>query len=120
MLVFMVSFDDFKKLELKAATVRSAERVPGSEKLLKLSLDDGTPEGRVIVAGIGKAYESDPLVGRQIAIVANLEPRKLMGLESNGMLLAAHGESPDGAVGVGGPPVLLVLDRPVQPGSVIS
>ena len=116
----MISFDDWKKLELRVALVRAAERVEGSEKLLKLSLDDGTPEGRQIVAGIGKAYEPEALVGRRIVIAANLEPRSFtlrqssgqMVLESNGMLLAAH--DADGA------PVLLMPDREVPPGSIVS
>jgi methionyl-tRNA synthetase len=108
----MLSFEEFKKVELRVATVRAASRVEGSEKLLALSLDDGSPDGRTVVAGIGTRYEPETLVGRQVAIVANLAPRKLMGLESNGMLLAAHGE--------GGEPVVLGPDGPVPSGSLIS
>ena len=87
----MITYDDFAKLELKVALIKEAERVEGSEKLIKLQLEVGT-ENRQIVAGVGKAYEPDQLVGKQIVIIANLEPRSLMGVESNGMLLAADSE----------------------------
>ncbi|RJQ36361.1 methionine--tRNA ligase subunit beta [Candidatus Parcubacteria bacterium] len=107
----MIPFDDFKKIDLRAGTIREAERVEGSEKLLKLRVDLGAEIGeRQILAGIGKRYEPDTLIGRQIIIVANLEPRALMGLESQGMLLAA--DSGDG-------PALLVPDREVPPGASI-
>lgn len=102
----MIPFDDFKKVELRVATVLAAERVEGSEKLLKLRVSLGE-EDRQIIAGIGKRYAPDTLPGRQIVIVANLEPRMLMGLESQGMLLAA--DSPDG-------PVLLRPDSDVLAG----
>ena len=105
----MISFDDFKKIELRIAQILSAERVEGSDKLLKLRVSLGAEE-RQIVAGIGKKYEPEALVGRQIVIVANLEPRTLMGLESEGMLLAA--DSPNG-------PVLLRPDAEVPPGMSI-
>ena len=92
----MINIDDFKKVDLRVAKIVSAERVDGSEKLLKLILDLGSeektnlPAGRQVIAGIGKAYEPEKLVGKQIIIVANLEPRSLMGLESQGMVLAAN------------------------------
>ncbi len=120
----MVSFDDFKKVDLRVARVLAAERVEGSEKLLKLTLDAGDkdaadlPAVRQIIAGVGKQYEPEALVGCEIVIVANLEPRKLMGLESNGMLLAAHGLPAQ--AGKGGAPVLLMPDREVPPGSGVS
>jgi methionine--tRNA ligase beta chain len=104
----MINFDDFKKVELKVAKVLSAERVEGSEKLLKLSLDLGT-EQRQIVAGVGKAYSPETIIGMEIVIVANLEPRALMGVESNGMLLAASDAEP----------VLLVPHKEVPPGTGI-
>ena len=107
----MIQYDDFAKLELRVATVLASERVEGSEKLLKLSLDLGELGPRQIVAGIGKVYAPEQLLGTQIIIVANLEPRALMGIESNGMLLAAS--SQDGAA-------LLRPDRPVPPGSKIN
>ena len=85
-----ITIDEFMKIQLKTAKVLSAERVPKSEKLLKLqvSLGEGT-EQRQIVAGIGKKYEPEALVGKTIIIVANLKPAKLMGIESQGMVLAA-------------------------------
>jgi len=83
-----ITIDEFQKIQLKTATVLTAERVPRSEKLLKLQVDLGT-EQRQIVAGIGKKYDPEALVGRRIVIVANLKPAKLMGIESQGMVLAA-------------------------------
>ncbi|MBM4126905.1 MAG: methionine--tRNA ligase [Nitrospira sp.] len=83
-----ITIDEFMKIQLKTATVLSAERVPKSEKLLKLQVSLGT-EQRQIVAGIGKKYEPETLVGKTIVIVANLKPAKLMGIESQGMVLAA-------------------------------
>jgi methionyl-tRNA synthetase len=93
-----ITIDDFLKVELRVAQVKVAERVKGADKLLRLEVDLGT-EVRQIVAGIANAYEPESLVGRKIVIVANLQPRKLRGLESNGMLLAA-------SVGDQGQPVL--------------
>jgi len=85
-----ITIDEFQKIQLKTAKVLTAERVPKSEKLLKLqvSLGEGT-EPRQIVAGIGKKYEPEALIGKTIIIVANLKPAKLMGIESQGMVLAA-------------------------------
>jgi methionyl-tRNA synthetase len=83
-----ITIDEFMKIQLKTAKVLSAERVPKSEKLIKLQVSLGT-ERRQIVAGIGKKYEPDALVGRTIVIVTNLKPAKLMGIESQGMVLAA-------------------------------
>ncbi|MDO8556980.1 MAG: methionine--tRNA ligase subunit beta [Candidatus Jorgensenbacteria bacterium] len=108
----MISIDDFKKIELKTGVIKEAERVEGSDKLMKLLVDLGEENPRQILAGIGKAYEPEKLIGRQIIVVANLEPRKLMGLESNGMLLAASDEN--------GAPVLLAPDVVVPPGSGIK
>lgn len=83
-----ITIDEFMKIQLKTAKVLSAERVPKSEKLLKLQVSIGT-EQRQIVAGIGKKYEPESLIGKTIIIVANLKPAKLMGIESQGMVLAA-------------------------------
>ena len=83
-----ITIEDFQKIHLRVATVLSAERVPKSEKLLKLQVDLGT-EQRQVVAGIGKKYAPEELIGRRIVIVANLKPAKLMGVESQGMVLAA-------------------------------
>ena len=91
----MISYDEFAKVQLKTARVVRAERVLNSEKLIRLTLHTGDRNEagelveRVILAGIGKQYEPDALVGKDIVIVANLEPRSLMGEMSNGMLLAA-------------------------------
>jgi methionyl-tRNA synthetase len=84
----MITIDDFLKVELRVAQVKVAEKVKGADKLLRLEVDLGY-EQRQILAGIAKAYDPEKLVGRKIVIVANLQPRKLRGLESNGMLLAA-------------------------------
>jgi methionine--tRNA ligase beta chain len=108
----MATFEEFKKIELKTGKVLEAERVEGSEKLLKLKVDLGEPESRQILAGIGKVYAPEELIGREIVVVANLEPRMLMGMESRGMLLAGHGEN--------GEPVLLKPDREIPPGSAVS
>lgn len=86
--VTQIGIADFQKIQLKVAKVLAAERVPKSEKLLKLQVDIGT-EHRQIVAGIGKKYAPEELVGRTIVVVANLKPAKLMGIESQGMVLAA-------------------------------
>src|SRR3989344_4657155 len=86
-----ITIDDFKKVELKVAKILEADRVEGSDKLVKLKVDLGS-EQRQIIAGIGNVYTPEILVGKQIIVVANLEPRKLMGLESQGMLLAASDE----------------------------
>ncbi|MGZ4787262.1 MAG: methionine--tRNA ligase [Terriglobales bacterium] len=93
-----ITIDDFAKIELRVAQVKVAERVKGADKLLRLEVDLGY-ETRQILAGIAKAYEPEQLVGRKIVIVANLAPRKMRGLESNGMLLAA-------SIGEEGKPVL--------------
>jgi len=92
-----ISIDDFAKVELRVAQVKTAERVKGADKLLRLEVDLGT-EVRQLVAGIAEAYEPETLIGRKVVIVANLAPRKLRGLESNGMIVAAAPE--------GGKPVL--------------
>jgi methionyl-tRNA synthetase len=92
-----ITIDDFTKVELRVAQILVAERIPKADKLLRLEVDLGY-EKRQILAGIAQFYEPEKLVGRKIIIVANLAPRKMRGLESNGMLLAASLE--------GGAPVL--------------
>ena len=92
-----ISIDDFAKVELRVAQVKTAEKVKGADKLLRLEVDLGT-EVRQLVAGIAEAYTPESLIGRKVVIVANLAPRKLRGLESNGMIVAASVE--------GGKPVL--------------
>jgi methionyl-tRNA synthetase len=91
----VITYDDFAKVELKVAVVLSAERVEKADQLLKLSLDAGDPAPRPIVAGIAQAYpDPQALVGQRIVVVANLAPRALRGITSQGMLLAA-GEPPN-------------------------
>ena len=87
-----MTIDEFQKADLRVATVTAAERVEGSEKLLKLQLDTGSlDEGgiRQIISGIARQYAPEALVGKQVVIIANLEPRMMMGMESRGMLLVA-------------------------------
>jgi methionyl-tRNA synthetase len=89
----LITIDDFAKIDLRTAKVLEAEKMPKSQRLLKLKVDVGEPEPRTILAGIAESYEPEQLLGKSIVIVANLAPRKMMGLESQGMVLAA---SPDG------------------------
>jgi methionyl-tRNA synthetase len=103
-----ISIDDFMKVELRVAKVLTAERVPKSTRLLKLHVDTGVDQ-RTIVAGIAEAYEPETLVGRSIAVVFNLKPAKLMGIESNGMVLCASPE--------GGKPQIVTFDDPPAPGT---
>ena len=103
-----ISLDDFLKMDLRVAKVLAAERVPKSKKLLRLQVDVGT-EQRTVVAGIAEAYEPDSLVGRSLVVVFNLQPATLMGVESNGMVLAASPE--------GGKPTLLSFEDPPPPGT---
>ena len=93
-----ISIDDFAKIDLRVGVVQSAERVKGADKLLHMMVDIGEPQPRSIVAGIALAYSPEQMVGRKVVIVANLQPRKLRGVESNGMIVAASLE--------GGAPVL--------------
>ena len=106
-----ISIDDFLKVELRVAQVKVAERVPKADKLLRLEVDLGY-EQRQILAGIAEAYTPEQLIGRKIVIVANLAPRKLRGLESNGMLLAASLE--------GGRPVLAGFLEDVEIGAKLK
>jgi methionine--tRNA ligase beta chain len=107
----MISFEDFKKVELKIARVIKAENVKDSDKLIRMELDDGTGKSRQIVAGIAQFYKPEELVEKQIVIVANLEPRTLFGLESQGMLLAVESS---------GNLSLLIPDKEVQAGSTAA
>jgi len=97
--IAFITIDDFVKVELRVGEIRTAERVPKADKLLKFTIDLGEPEPRQILAGIAQYYEPEKLIGRKVIVVANLAPRKLRGLESQGMILAA-------AVGEEGRPVL--------------
>jgi len=98
----LIGIDEFMKVQLKVAKILAAERVPKSSKLLKLQVDIGT-ERRQIVAGIGKKYAPEELVGKTIVVVANLKPAKLMGIESQGMVLAAGENEMLGLLGVSEP-----------------
>src|SRR5579862_1802821 len=93
-----VDIEDFGKIDLRVGLVLSAEPVKGADKLLHLKVDIGESEPRTIVAGIAEAYKPDQLLNRKVVIVANLQPRKLRGLTSNGMIVAASVD--------GGAPVL--------------
>ena len=106
----LLSIDDFKKVKIRTAKVLSAEKVPKSDKLLKLIVDDGEKE-RTIVAGVALFYKPEEIVGKTITIVVNLKPAKLMGVESNGMLLAA---SDDKTLSI------LTTDREVKNGSPVK
>ncbi|HTT19276.1 MAG TPA: methionine--tRNA ligase [Candidatus Sulfotelmatobacter sp.] len=103
-----ITIDDFAKVDLRVGLVKVAERVPKSAKLLRLEIDIGT-EVRQVLAGIAEAYAPETLVGRKVVIVANLAPRKMRGLESNGMIVAASLE--------GGKPVLASFLEDVPPGA---
>lgn len=105
-----IGIDDFIKVELRAATVLEAERVPKADKLLRLQIDVGESQPRQILAGIAEYYKPEEVVGRKIVIVANLAPRKMRGFESNGMLLAA-------SVGDEGRPVLATFGEDVPNGT---
>lgn len=106
----MVNIDDFAKLELKVGTVLEAEPIEESDKLIKLKVDIGEETPRQILAGIKQWYKPEDLVGKQVIVIANLEPRMMMGCESQGMLLAAEGEKK---------PIPLQPSEKVQPGAKI-
>ena len=106
----MITIDDFRKVELKIATVKAAEPHPNADRLMVLQVDLGDEE-RQICAGIRNHYAPEDLIGKQIVVVANLETAKLRGLESQGMLLAA---SDDGRV------IVLTPEKSVQPGAKVS
>jgi methionine--tRNA ligase beta chain len=104
-----ITFEDFKKIDLRVGKILEAEKIEGSEKLLKLIVDLGK-EKRQLVAGIGKYYKPEDLIGKEIVVVANLEPKKIMGIESQGMLLAADKD---------GEPVILSPEKEVLPGTIV-
>ena len=103
-----ITFDDFGKLDLRVATVVRAEAVPKSKKLLKLDVDVG--EERIIVAGIAESYDPGELVGKQVIVVVNLKPAKLMGVTSRGMMLAAVDD---------GIATVATIDREIKPGTPV-
>ena len=105
-----ISIDDFGTLDLRVATIVKAEAIARAKKLLKLEVDMGEPQLRTVVAGIAKAYSPENLVNKQVIIVANLKPVKLMGVRSQGMVLAASSE--EGTV-------VLTLDKQMPPGTPV-
>jgi methionyl-tRNA synthetase len=105
----LISIDDFAKVDLRVGEVKSAEPVKGADKLLHLKVDIGEPEPRTIIAGIALAYKPEQLIGRKVVIVANLQPRKLRGLTSQGMIVAASID--------GGLPVLAGFHEDVPAGA---
>jgi methionyl-tRNA synthetase len=105
----LISIDDFSKVDLRVGEVKSAEPVKGADKLLHLKVDIGEPELRTIVAGIALAYKPEELIGRKVVIVANLQPRKLRGLTSQGMIVAASTDD--------GPPILAGFHEDVAAGA---
>ncbi len=107
----MISYDDFAKLDIRIGTILSAEPVENADKLLKLTVDLGEDEPRQIISGIREFFAPDALVGLQCPFIANLEPRTIRGLESNGMILAGSGE---------GSLALLHPSRALLPGSRIK
>ncbi len=105
----MIDFNNFKKIDLRIGRINQAEKLEGSDKLMKLEVDLGF-EKRQIIAGIGQYYSEEDLKGKEVAVVINLEPRKIFGQESQGMILAAD---------VDGEPILISPDKEVSPGSEI-
>ena len=104
-----IGIEDFAKVEMRVGQIKTAERIVGADKLLKLTVDIGT-EIRQICAGIAQYYEPESLIGRKVAVVVNLAPRKLRGVESNGMIVAA-------SVGPEGRPVLTGFHEEVEVGA---
>ena len=109
-----INFDDFLKLDLRVATVIEAENHPNADKLVCLKIDLGS-EQRQVIAGIKGYYEPSELIGKQIVVVANLAPRKMRGLESQGMLLAASSENEQGRT-----MTLITTDKQITPGATVS
>ncbi|MCD6487943.1 MAG: methionine--tRNA ligase subunit beta [Desulfurococcales archaeon] len=107
----IISFDEFMKIDLRVGFVKSAEKIPGTTKLIKLIVDLGELGERQLVAGLGLWYKPEDLVNKYIIVVANLAPKKFRGHVSQGMLLAAEDEK--------GVPILLTVEKPVKPGSRI-
>jgi len=106
-----ISIDDFKKLDIRIAKILRAEKIPGADKLLKLIFDIGGEE-RQILAGVAEVFpDPNVLIGKIVPVLLNLEPKKLMGEMSNGMMLAADDN---------GTPTLLVPEKEVSPGSIVK
>ena len=108
-----VSFEDWSKLDLRVAEIKKAEEIEGADKLWKLTIDVGEFGKRVICAGIKEHYSKKELLGKKIIIISNLEPRKMKGILSEGMLLAASTENHSEVI-------LLTTDKDIKNGSKIS
>jgi methionyl-tRNA synthetase len=108
--VNLINIEDFAKVEMRVGEILTAERVPKADKLLRFTVDLGETEPRQIVAGIAQHYEPEKLIGRKVIVVVNLQPRKLRGLDSQGMVLAA-------SVGEEGRPVLATFTEDVPNGA---
>jgi len=106
----MITFDDFKKLDLRVATVTACEPHPNADKLLVMQIDLGD-EQRQIIAGLKQWYQPEEMTGKAIVVVTNLEPASIRGMESNGMLLAA---------GAGDDVVVIVPERDIPPGTKVT
>ena len=106
-----IAFEDFEKIDMRVGLVKACEKVKKADKLLKFTIDDGSGQERTIVSGIAKHYKPEDLVGRRVCFVANLAPRKLKGIESQGMILSA--EDFDGSLSV------TTILRKVNPGSKV-
>ena len=104
-----INFEDFKKIDIRVGKIISAEKIEGSDKLLKLQVDFGE-EKRQIVSGIAQFYEPDSLIGKECPFAFNLAPKSLMGVESQGMILAADDDGP----------VLMSPDKEIKPGSIVK
>jgi len=111
-----ISYEDFAKLDLRVVTVKKAEVHPDADRLLKLQIDDGTKEGRQICAGMKEWYTPEELEGTQVVIIANLEPRKIRGEISEGMVVAATKKIGEEAQDV----AVLRCDREMPNGSIVS
>ena len=107
-----INYEDFEKLDLKVAEIKEAEEIDGADKLYKLTISLGDEE-RILVAGIKQHYSTEELKGKKIIIITNLEPRKLRGIESQGMLLAASTEDHKEVI-------LLTPDKDIESGSPVS
>ena len=105
-----ISFEEFKKLDIRVGTIIEAEPIEGADKLLRLVFDLGD-EQRQVLAGIAQFADADDLLGKQMPLLVNLEPRKMRGLDSNGMILAADND---------GEPVLLMPEKKIPPGSIVK
>lgn len=107
----MITYDDFTRIEIKIGKVVNAEKVPETDKLLKLEVDFSEEKTRTIVSGIAHAISTEDIIGKEVPFVTNLEPRTIRGIESNGMIMVAIDENEN--------PVLLNPSQEIKPGSIV-